>query len=343
MTVRSNSCRDRDSTSGSASERPQPVPGVGERLEHAHRQQVARVEEADTPAHGRETTRERDVFDDVVLHQLQPPDVEEPSTVERRALAVAEQSLGAAALRPRWTEPVDQGRQHRRVQPAAPGGRAVEPTRHREEVEAVAGRPSHQRGGQHRIRPCVGVERHHPFSGGSPDSLLQRPGLARPAVGEWGALDHPCAGPSSDRGGVVGRLVVDHDHLVDAGGADDRVEQRPDPACFVTSGDHDADRLERSDRRSHRRRRVRGLGEAAQCDGAGGDASDDRDDPEEAAKRRHRARSSVIMSATILALVVTNGRPPPGWLEPPTRYNPGRAPRLAGRTNAARRPFDEVP
>ena len=47
--------------------------------------------------------------------------------------------------------------------------------------------------------------------------------------------------------------------------------------------------------------------------------------------------------ATIFALVVTSGSPPPGWLEPPTRYNPGRAPRLAGRTNAARRPFDEVP
>ena len=37
------------------------------------------------------------------------------------------------------------------------------------------------------------------------------------------------------------------------------------------------------------------------------------------------------------------GRPPPGWLEPPTRYRPGRAPAVRGRTNAARLPFDDVP
>ena len=37
-----------------------------------------------------------------------------------------------------------------------------------------------------------------------------------------------------------------------------------------------------------------------------------------------------IRSATMRALVRTSGRPPPGWLDPPTRYSPRRAPRLAG-------------
>jgi hypothetical protein len=50
-----------------------------------------------------------------------------------------------------------------------------------------------------------------------------------------------------------------------------------------------------------------------------------------------------IISSTIRALMVTSGRPPPGWLLPPTRNSPSCDPRVRGRTKAARRPSEEVP
>ena len=82
-------------------------------------------------------------------------------------------------------------------------------------------------------------------------------------------------------------------------------------------------------------------GDRAQGDGA---AADPHDQPDRRAPPHHGAApSAATMSATMRALIATSGSPPPGWLDPPTRYRPRTAPRLPGRRNAARRPFDDVP
>ncbi len=47
--------------------------------------------------------------------------------------------------------------------------------------------------------------------------------------------------------------------------------------------------------------------------------------------------------ATIWAERVTNGSPPPGCEEPPTRNRPGTGARFAGRRKAARGPLLDVP
>jgi CDP-diacylglycerol--glycerol-3-phosphate 3-phosphatidyltransferase len=55
---------------------------------------------------------------------------------------------------------------------------------------------------------------------------------------------------------------------------------------------------------------------------------------------RHAGPTS---SATIRADSTTSGSPPPGCEEPPTRNSPRSGERFAGRRNAERGPFDEVP
>ncbi len=47
--------------------------------------------------------------------------------------------------------------------------------------------------------------------------------------------------------------------------------------------------------------------------------------------------------ATIWADRATSGSPPPGCVDPPTRYTPGTGDRFAGRRNAERGPLDELP
>ena len=58
---------------------------------------------------------------------------------------------------------------------------------------------------------------------------------------------------------------------------------------------------------------------------------------------RHHGAADATRSATMRALIATSGRPPPGWLDPPTRYSPRQRVRFAGRRNAARHPLDDVP
>lgn len=55
------------------------------------------------------------------------------------------------------------------------------------------------------------------------------------------------------------------------------------------------------------------------------------------------AQAGPTRSATIAADRPTSGRPPPGCADPPTRNRPGTGDRFAGRRNAARAPFDDVP
>jgi hypothetical protein len=50
-----------------------------------------------------------------------------------------------------------------------------------------------------------------------------------------------------------------------------------------------------------------------------------------------------MRSAVMAAERPTRGRPPPGCDEPPTRKSPGIGDRFAGRRNAARAPFEDVP
>ena len=167
---------------------------------------------------------------------------------------------------------------------------------------------------------------------------------ARPA-------EHRRACPARDVGGAVARLVVDDDHLVHARRTDDHVEERADPAGFVTGRDDDADRLHRRERRAHRGGNTGRSCEAGHRHRAGGQPRSDRDQSDTASHGAHlgppgdgagedrrsaHRRSSVIISVTILALVVTRGRPPPGWLDPPTRYSPAaHRDSPAGRTQPA--------
>ncbi len=76
---------------------------------------------------------------------------------------------------------------------------------------------------------------------------------------------------------------------------------------------------------------------------AGGEPQCEGEGTQRPPKLVHPTTSLAIMSATMRALDATSGSPPPGWLEPPTRYRPATGPRLAGRWNAARIPSDDVP
>lgn len=60
-------------------------------------------------------------------------------------------------------------------------------------------------------------------------------------------------------------------------------------------------------------------------------------------ERGERTYAAPMRSATILAERTTRGSPPPGWADPPTRNTPGTGERFAGRRNAERDPFEEVP
>lgn len=56
-----------------------------------------------------------------------------------------------------------------------------------------------------------------------------------------------------------------------------------------------------------------------------------------------RSQAGPTSSATMRADSAANGRPPPGWVEPPTRKSPGTGEELAGRRKAARAPSEEDP
>ena len=84
----------------------------------------------------------------------------------------------------------------------------------------------------------VSVEGHHPVRGHRLQPLLQRPRLAHPTGRQRPSGHHSGPGaPGHGRSGI-GRLVVDHHHLVHLGIGGHRRQQRPDAALLVT-GRHD--------------------------------------------------------------------------------------------------------
>lgn len=274
------------------------------------------------------------------------PPREEAGSWHRHALAVRHRSAGGRGDAG-WTEAIHERGQHRWMEPAAARRGTVEPAAHGEEVEAIADGPTDQCGGEAKVGTRVGVERHDPFTRRRGDALLECPSLAGPPRRQRRADDDRGARCPCNGGGAVGRLVVHHDHLVDTWRADHGGQHRSDSGVLVACGNDHRDRLSRGDRRPYRRRRARRLHQSTERDSRGADARQQRNESSDPERQRphcadHR-RSCSIISATMRALVATSGRPPPGWLDPPTRYRPSRAPRLAGRANAARRPFDEVP
>ena len=234
-------------------------------------------------------------------------------------------STGPGSAGARRGVPVDERGEQRRVQPAQRRRRAVEAPGHREHVEAVGDHAGDERCRQLRRRSCVGVDEDHPLAGRCLQSLLQRPRLTRPPFWEPGSGHDRRAVSLGEGSGPVARLVVDDHDLGDPRRADDRIEQRPEPSLLVACRDDDADAVGVSG--GERRPAARGAGDRGQRDASGGETD----------------QSHVTRSATMRAPMATSGRPPPGWVEPPTRYRPRRAPRLPGRRNAARRPFDDVP
>ena len=217
------------------------------------------------------------------------------------------------------------------------------------QVEAVARRSLDEGAGQPAGRLDVGVHGDDPLAGGRPQPLVERPRLAHPARGERRAGEHRGAQPACE----LRRCR--------------RWTRRPRPGPPVTVGSpRSASRSGRSapprpGPGSRRRwsswerllRQPPGAAAAGRPSPAGSPPAPARPNrmasphhPTADRGRRGRpltSRPGATRSATMRPLIVTSGRPPPGWLEPPTRYRPRRGPRLAGRRNAARRPFDEVP
>ena len=232
---------------------------------------------------------------------------------------------------------VDERRQQRRVQPAQPGGRAVEAAADGEQVEAV-GDASGRRAP--RAGPATGACRRRgtrptsPLAASSP--CCSAHALPTHPAGSGSPVDDRGPGRRGDVGGAVGRLVVDDDHLGDARRADDRRQQRPDPRRLVARRHDDGDRRSRCRRRTRPAGSRRAARATLRDDGRARRAAA----TSTTARPRRHARPGRRRCARWSA---TSGSPPPGWLEPPTRYSPRRAPRLPGRRNAARRPFDDVP
>ena len=319
-------------------QRPPPTPPrLTRRLVHPHGQQRGRVEERHGEPGRRQRPDEGDILDGVVGDRPETAGVEQRVAADSHALAVGQQPTDRpGAGRAGHGAAVDERRQQRRVQPSGQRGGALEAAGDGEHVEPVGDGPGDQGARQRRRRPGVGIEQHDPLPAGRLEPLLQRPRLADPSGGQRAPGQHGRTTTAGQRRRPVARLVVDDDHLGDARRPDDGRQQRADPRRLVPRRDDDADPRPDVARRPHRRAAAGGAGERAHRHHCG--------------KRPCRGRgshvatsSAAIIDATMRALIATSGSPPPGWLDPPTRYNPRTAPRLPGRTNAARRPFDDVP
>ena len=104
-------------------------------------------------------------------------------------------------------------------------------------------RPRDERRRQAGRRAGVGIEEHHPRRVDGVEPLLQRPRLARPTGRQRPTGDDPGTRRRGDGRRRVGRLVVDHDHLVDSRGTDHSVQQRPEAGRLVARRDHDGQAL----------------------------------------------------------------------------------------------------
>ena len=236
----------RGSTPGSASDRPQPVQRAraGRRTSGGQQRSGRRASPPASPRRG-QVPGQGDVFD----HVPRPPASRPPAStsaraLERHALAVGHRAdraaHGAAALG--RAEAVDERGQHRGVQPLRTRASGSEPAADGDEVAAVGDAPGPP--ARRAARARVGCRRR-----GSPPSrrsaarrpCCERPRLARPAGGQRCArVTTRAPAARGDVGRGVGALVVDHDHLGDAGRADDGVEQRADASGLVARRDHHA-------------------------------------------------------------------------------------------------------
>ena len=149
----------------------------------------------------------------------------------------------------RRAEPVDERGEHRRVQPAARCGRALEPPGDRHEVEAVRCAPA--------PRARVGSSGSGRVSASSVTTqsvvAARNPCCSAHALpAQPSGSGSPAHDAGTESGGdvrrAVARLVVDHDHLLHARRPDDALEQRTDPARLVARRDHHRDRHVRSRR-----------------------------------------------------------------------------------------------
>ena len=309
---------------------------------HVDLQQVAPVEQANPPAAPGQRPAQRDVVGQLAAPQREAAGRGQRPAGAEQALAVDDQAGGPRrAGRPDRAEPVDQGGEHAGVQGLF--GRAVtpEPRARADQVEGSLGGGGHQRGGQPRPRPRVGVDRQHEVTAGRLQALLQRPLLAGPPGGQRLARQDPGPGPGRDLRGGVGRVVVDDDDLADTGVGAQPGQARPDPRRLVAGGHDRRHRHARGQRVPGAQRRAhRAPPGQPGCQHRGGGRLRGGDRPHPSLPARW---SAVIMPATIRAPMVTSGSPPPGCTEPPTRYSPATGPRFPGRRNGARRPLCEVP
>ena len=284
------------------------------------------------------------VLHHVAGHGQEATRSEERTSGEGHALAVGELPIGTNGPGiARWAEAVNECGEQCRMQPRRTCCGAFESPAHTHEFEAV-GHCSGDHGARKvRRRTRVGIERYHPVAGGCLHTLLQCPRLARPVRWKRCAGHHTCPGGGRHGSRGVGALVVDDNHLdrcrqhSSRRGAspEERVEQWADALRLIARRHHHRDGgngRRRAGRRSAGRRsagrrsagRLEGRtpparpGETNQC-GDGRCHSGNQDDAAEHHTRWIHRISAAMSSATMRALVVTKGRPPPGWLLPPTR------------------------
>ena len=264
---------------------------------------------------------QRHVLHHLTGHRRHAADGEQFGTPERHALPVGELPMRRHPARvARRAEAVDERGEHRRVQPAHTGCRALEPPADADGVEPVGNGAGHERPGQFGRRTGVGVEGDHPLADRGLDPLLQCPRLTRPPGGQRRTGDHPRPGRSGERSGAVAALVVDHHHLCHTGCRTKGVEHRADARRFVAGRHDDRDggigraTVDAGDR-LQRRPPVGRPGNARQRHTPCHEAQHE---PQPRACTAH-AWSASTRSATMRAPMVTSGRPPPGWLLPPTR------------------------
>ena len=241
MTARSTSCRRGGSTPGRASDRPHPRQVSCERLEHAHRQQLAGVEERRPRTVLRHRPREGDVLHEVTGHGRQPTLGEERFAAHRPCTARSP-SCGPAVRGRRRA-----GRTGTRAWSASPrAATATAPSGTRTDRRPSGGRGARPRraprarSARRRVGAGVGVEGDDPVGGGGQQTLLQRPRLAGPSGRQRGRRARPGHRGRAERSAVAS-VDPSSTTITSAtpGAPTMQVEQRADPVGLVARRDHD--------------------------------------------------------------------------------------------------------
>jgi len=257
----------------------------------------------------------------VVSDSLEAARSEELLAIHRHTLTIGEDALTGTDDAGRGPESVDEGGEHRRMQPGGSEVRTLEGSSNGGQIDAIGASPSHQRHRQRGIGTGVGVEGDDPVTARRVDPLGQRPGLTRPAGWAVDSGEHPgSTGARYLGGGIVG-LVVHDDDLEYAGCTLESIEAGPESGFFVARRNNHRD--------VHRqgfldvvafewRISTSGAQQPLGDDRGGGRPQTPPDPATETAGAPHQV-SLATRSATIRALDNTSGSPPPGWLDPPTR------------------------